>query len=128
MRCMVVKAMTASVVEPVGDHLIGGPGADRLDGGEERGERDNMKPNPGFDADDDEDGSERMIPLVAADYDWAVYRPAEAGVEVNLSTNRGTGGDAMGDRLVGIELVWGSKHDDTFIASADEDTSRHNPW
>ena len=64
-----------------------------------------------------------MIPLVAADYDWAVYRPAEAGVEVNLSTNRGTGGDAMGDRLVGIELVWGSMHDDTFIASADEDTS-----
>ena len=31
-----------------------------------------------------------------------------AGVEVNLSTNRGTGGDAMGDRLIGIEVVWGS--------------------
>ena len=45
-----------------------------------------------------------------------------AGVEVDLSNNRGTGGDAMGDRLVGIELVWGSMHDDTFIASADEDT------
>ena len=111
----------------VGDHLIGGPGADRLDGGEERGERDNMKPNPEYDpdADDGDDGVDdmRMIDLVAADYDWAVYRPAEAGVEVDLSNNRGTGGDAMGDRLVGIELVWGSTHDDTFIASADEDTS-----
>ena len=109
----------------VGDHLIGGPGADRLDGGEERGERDNMKPNPDFDPDAAEgaENSNRMMPLEDADYDWAVYRPAEAGVEVNLSTNRGTGGDAMGDRLVGIELVWGSMHDDTFIASADEDTS-----
>ena len=42
---------------------------------------------------------------------------------MNLSSNRdGTGGDAMGDRLIGIEVVWGSKNDDTFIASADEDT------
>ena len=108
----------------VGDHLIGGPGADRMDGGEERGERDNMKPNPEYNSGQDEGvGNMRMIPLVAADYDWAVYRPAEAGVEVDLSTNRGTGGDAMGDRLIGIEVIWGSKHDDTFIASADEDTS-----
>ena len=41
---------------------------------------------------------------------------------MDLSNNRGTGGDAMGDRLIGIEVVWGSKNDDTFIASADEDT------
>ncbi len=53
--------------------------------------------------------------------DWAVYKHAEAGVEVNLSTRRGTGGEAMGDRLIGIELVWGSEYDDTFIAAADED-------
>ena len=39
------------------------------------------------------------------------------GVTVDLSTNRGTGGEAMGDRLVNIELVWGSEKDDTFIAS-----------
>ena len=39
----------------VGDHLIGGPGADRLDGGEERGERDNMKPNPELYPDDPDD-------------------------------------------------------------------------
>ena len=29
----------------------------------------------------------------------------------------GTGGEAMGDTLRNIELVWGSEHDDTFIAS-----------
>ena len=109
------------------DHLVGGPGADRLEGGEMRGERDNMvdaasdgRDNDGDNLIDDADTDETG--MVAATIDWAVYRPAEAGVEVDLSNNRGTGGDAMGDRLIGIELVWGSMHDDTFIASADEDT------
>ena len=45
-----------------------------------------------------------------------------AGVTVDLSENRGTGGEAMGDRFIGIELIWGSKHADTFVAAADEDT------
>ena len=49
--------------------------------------------------------------------DWAVYRGAMEGVMVDLSTGMGTGGEAMGDTLVDIELVWGSMHDDTFIAS-----------
>ena len=104
------------------DHLIGGPGADRLDGGEVRGERDNMIANEGFDEESDEDPETNPRKVLTTDLDWAVYRPAMAGVEVDLSNNRGTGGDAMGDRLVGIEVVWGSMHDDTFIASADEDT------
>ena len=77
-----------------------------------------------FDPDQPEGvGNMRMIPLAAEDYDWAVYRgAAEAGVEVDLSNNEGTGGEADGDRLIGIELVWGSLHNDTFIASDDEDT------
>ena len=107
------------------DHLVGGPGADRLEGGEMRGERDNMvdaatdgRDNDG-DTDVDEDDETGMV---QATIDWAVYRMAEEGVEVNLSTNRGTGGEAMGDRLVGIELIWGSLHGDTIIAAADEDT------
>ena len=55
--------------------------------------------------------------------DWAAYRSAkDVGVTVNLNTGRGTAGDAMGDTLKGIELVWGSKQDDTFIASAGTDT------
>ena len=109
------------------DHLIGGPGADRLDGGEVRGERDNMILNPDYDADTDPDGDgvdtdgdNEMI--LTTELDWAVYRPAEEGVTVDLSEGRGTGGDAEGDRLIGIEVIWGSTKDDTFIASADEDT------
>ena len=103
------------------DHLVGGPGADRLDGGEVRGERDNTIPNAAFDDTSPvSDTNPRRV--VTTELDWAVYRPAMEGVEVNLSTNRGTGGEAMGDRLIGIEVIWGSKHDDTFIASADEDT------
>ena len=49
----------------------------------------------------------KMIPLAAEDYDWAVYRGAMGSVTVDLSNNEGTGGDADGDRLIGIELIWG---------------------
>ena len=83
------------------DRLVGGPGADTLDGGSSLSE--------GAGTDDNADDVQ--------DIDWAVYRSATAGVAVNLDTNMGTGGDAMGDTLVNIELVWGSTHDDTFIAS-----------
>ena len=107
------------------DHLVGGPGADRLEGGEMRGERDNMvdAASDGRDNDgDDEVDEDDETGMVQATIDWAVYRGAEEAVEVDLSTNSGTGGEAMGDRLVGIELVWGSLHGDTIIAAADEDT------
>ena len=43
---------------------------------------------------------------------------------VDLSTSMGTGGEAMGDTLRNIELVWGSEHDDTFIASNGADISK----
>ena len=46
---------------------------------------------------------------------------AMEGVTVDLSTNKGTGGEAMGDTLVNIELVWGSEHADTFIAGPGAD-------
>ena len=108
------------------DRLNGGPGADTLDGGEMRGERDNMvmvdaatdgRDNDG-DGQVDEDGETGMV---QATIDWAVYRGAASGVTVDLSTGRGTHGEAEGDRLIDIELVWGSEGDDTFVASADED-------
>ena len=41
---------------------------------------------------------------------------------VNLNTGSGTGGEAMGDTLKNIELIWGSTHGDTFIASEGVDT------
>ena len=82
------------------DVLAGGAGADRLDGGSSTHDHD---------GDDD-------TPEIQHE-DWAAYRSATAGVMVNLNTGSGTGGDAMGDTLKNIELVWGSKHGDTFVAS-----------
>ena len=94
------------VTTPGGDHLIGGPGADMLDGGSSLAE--------GADTPKDDTDDVQHI-------DWAVYRGAMEGVMVNLATGRGTGGEAMGDTLVNIELVWGSTHDDAFIASSGAD-------
>ena len=88
------------------DMLIGGAGADRLDGGESGAVAD----DPSTNADETR----------AEDVDWAVYRDAEGGVTVNLQTGMGTAGDADGDELDNIELVWGSSDEDngdTFIAS-----------
>ena len=61
------------------------------------------------------------------DIDWAVYRGATvdkdtgAGVTVNLDSRKGESGDAMGDTLINIELVWGSMGDDVFKASEGPD-------
>ena len=94
------------------DRVIGGPGADTLDGGEDRGESNNM-----VSGDADSDGTVEQGEMVAASIDWAVYKHAMAGVTVDLSTGMGTGGEAMGDTLMNIELIWGSEHGDTFISN-----------
>ena len=92
-----------------GDILSGGPGADRMDGGSSLA----MVDNPATEEIDESEQHE----------DWAAYRSAkDDGVTVNLNTGRGTAGDAMGDTLKNIELIWGSKQGDTFIASAGADT------
>ena len=88
------------------DTLAGGPGADRLDGGSSLAEG----------ADTPNDGTDDV-----QHEDWAVYRGAMAGVTVNLNTGMGTDGDAMGDELKNIELIWGSMEADTFIASEGKD-------
>ena len=93
------------------DMLIGGPGEDTLYGGESGAMED----------DEDTDGTDESR---AEDVDWAVYRHAEGGVTVNLHTMMGEGGDAMGDVLNDIELVWGSEdmeNGDTFIAGSGAD-------
>ena len=102
------------------DVLEGGPGADDLDGGEDTGERNNMVPDP---ADTNPADGQDMLP---ASEDWAAYRGAEAaadgtGVTLDLDAGTGTAGEAMGDTLKNLELYWGSKHSDTFIASAGAD-------
>ena len=99
-----------------GDMLFGGPGADVLDGGEDKGEKNNM-----VHVDANNDGVVDDGEMQSGSVDWAVYKEAMEGVTVDLSTNRGTGGEAMGDTLMNIELIWGSEKDDTFIAGPGHD-------
>ena len=95
--------------------LIGGPGADRLDGGA-------LFATAGVDGQlgTDDDGT-------TPDQDTVSYAGSTAGVVITFSERRlnnedviigaGSGGDAEGDRLLNIERVVGTAHDDTFIAS-----------
>ena len=99
--------------------LIGGPGADVLDGG-------NAITGAGADGDfgtaDD---------VMTSGTDTASYAGSSAGVTIAFSENTrrvnnrdvtthdatGSGGDAEGDRLLNIDKVIGTAHNDTFIAS-----------
>ena len=97
--------------------LIGGPGADRLDGGSPQAT--GAGPDGQFGTADDV--------MTGADRDTVSYAGSTAGVTITFSERRlnnedvtigaGSGGDAEGDRLLNIENVTGSAHDDTFIAS-----------
>ncbi|WP_221938818.1 calcium-binding protein [Mycobacterium sp. KBS0706] len=53
-----------------------------------------------------------------AGVDTASYWGETAGVTVNLATGTGTGGNAQGDILIGIENVNGGKAGDTLIGSS----------
>jgi Ca2+-binding RTX toxin-like protein len=70
------------------DTLVGGSGADFLNGG------------PGSDA-------------IWYDFEGGVA--ASAGVTVDLAAGTGSGGDAEGDTLAGIESVYGTRFADTLI-------------
>ena len=80
------------------DRLNGGAGADVLDGGE---------------------GNDRLTGGAGADrldggsgVDTAVYSGSPTAVTVNLATGEGSGGEAEGDRLISIEELQGSDHND----------------
>src|SRR3546814_2851128 len=45
--------------------------------------------------------------------DTAIYSGSPAGVDVNLASGTGHGGDAEGDTLTGVENVTGSNFNDT---------------
>lgn len=99
-----------------GNHLVGGEGDDTLRGG---AGPDVLEGNKGADS---LDGGQDRGDMQSED--WAAYRGASAGVTVNLNTGDGTAGEAMGDTLKNIELIWGSMSTgsgDTFIASEDPD-------
>jgi Ca2+-binding RTX toxin-like protein len=86
------------------DTLIGGAGNDLLDGGA---------------------GDDLLIGGTGADtliggsgIDTADYSASSAGVKVNLATGAGSGGDAEGDTLSGIENVTGSDFNDVLTGDA----------
>ncbi|WP_457421253.1 beta strand repeat-containing protein [Roseateles sp. P5_E7] len=86
------------------DVLIGTATANRLDGGA---------------------GNDLLVGGAGADVliggsgvDTATYAASTAGVTVSLSTGRGTGGDAQGDTLAGIENLVGSAFDDVLTGAA----------
>ena len=93
--------------------LAGSQGNDRLDG------------RAGNDTIDGGLGDDQLIGGAGADTldgglgnDSADYSASGAGVTVNLETGSGTGGDAQGDVLTGIENVTGSAFDDVLTGDA----------
>ncbi len=88
----------------LGDTLTGNGGNNRLDGA---------------------DGADLLIGGAGADaliggagLDTASYAGSGGGVTVNLATGKGSGGEAAGDTLSGIEIVIGSAFVDTLIGDA----------
>ena len=101
------------------DTIYGGAGSDTLDGG-----TGNDKLFGGFgrdvlqgDAGDDtlNGGTGADVLNGGSGLDYADYANSDAGVTINLSTGEGLGGHAEGDRLVGIDGVFGSKFNDRII-------------
>ena len=115
--------------------LIGGPGADVLDGGSgptnagadgNFGTDDDVMNTLGAGADGNFGTDDDILSV-----DTVSYAGSSAGVTIVFSENTrrienrevtthdatGSGGDAEGDRLLRIDKVIGTAHDDTFIAS-----------
>jgi serralysin len=85
------------------DTLSGAAGADTLNGGSGN---DTLSGGPGGDTLNGGGGT-----------DTADYSSSSAGVTVNLLTGSGSGGDAQGDTLSGVESVAGSSFDDTLTGN-----------
>jgi len=108
------------------DYVTGNSGDDSLDGGEGK---DLLKGGEGADAIIGGDGFDTLYGGTGDDVvaggaggdvldgefgiDTASYETSAFGVDVNLETGRGRGGDAHGDTLRNIENLTGSARDDT---------------
>ncbi len=90
------------------DTLDGGAGNDRLDGG----------------AGDDllSGGAGADVLKGGTGQDTASYQTSAAGVNVSLATGTGTGGDAQGDTLYGVENLMGSDGADMLTGDAGANT------
>eukprot|EP00439_Symbiodinium_sp_Y106_P090069 s1_g2605.t1 len=85
------------------DQLYGDAGANQLRGG---AGTDHLEGRAGADTLDGGDGA-----------DYVRYDASDAGVNVNLSTDTGTGGFAEGDTYISIERADGTTHNDTLIGT-----------
>jgi len=110
-----------------GDNLTGTAGANTFNG---QGGNDVLNGMGGNDILLGGAGDDRLIGGAGADslqggagsFDTADYSTSAAAVTVNLTTGTGSGGDAQGDTLTGIERLIGSAGDDTLSGSAGNDT------
>ncbi len=55
-----------------------------------------------------------------AGWDYVSYSSSNEGVTINLSSNINTGGEAEGDKLYGLEGIWGSNNADHFTGGIDD--------
>ena len=98
--------------------VFGGGGNDTLRGG--AGD-DRLYPSMGFTRLDGGPGSDWLAGHAGDDYargyEWAVYDASSAGVTVSLAAGTGSGGDAEGDILHGIDGLIGSPHADTLTGN-----------
>ncbi len=101
------------------DNLYGEAGDDHLDGG---AGNDNLYGGEGDDILEGRAGNDNLYGEVGSD--TASYAYSAGGVTVNLGAPdaagyvAGTGGDAQGDRLKGIENLRGSAHNDTLTGDS----------
>ncbi|PCH74364.1 MAG: hypothetical protein COC12_03870 [Rhodobacteraceae bacterium] len=95
------------------DRLYGEGGNDRIDGGDGN---DILKGGRGKDVLNGGAGADVIDGQ--AGVDTASYAGSASGVFVDLITETGTGGDAEGDTLTGIENLVGSALDDTLLGNA----------
>jgi Ca2+-binding RTX toxin-like protein len=102
-------------VGPDGDDTIHAGGGDDIiygNGGDDR-----LFGESGNDVIEGGKGSD-YIDGGAGSGDTADYVGSSKGVQVNLATGKGSGGDAEGDKLTGIEFLRGSMHDDELTGNA----------
>ncbi len=99
------------------DQLYGGAGNDTLFG---EADNDYLSGDEGSDAVYGGGGNDTLVGGAGADKlfgdegtDTADYSASGAGVTVNLASAAGSGGDAEGDALSGVENLTGSKFDDS---------------